>query len=146
MSARKYLVGLATLALLIWGPIKSSWPAPLLIRVLYLITIPTLLWFALAKLWKVWRPDALAEDRLHRTLAGVAAGALLLGAIFAARASHHFDCTEKVVTRDGYECVGDYVRVQGPDFGQTFLLTLASGFAFWLGLRGVQSSDLNDRG
>jgi hypothetical protein len=68
-------------------------------------------------------------------LAGATAGVLLAGAILAAQTDHHFECTQEIQTRDGYECVGDYVLVGGPDLRRAFMLTLAAGFAFWFGVR-----------
>ena len=134
MGSREYLVGVLAFVLLIWGdPIDHSWPAWLLIRTAYLIAIPTAAWFALSWIWKVWRPDAAAENRLSRTLAGATAGVLLVGAVLAVHTDHHFECTQEVRTRDGSECVGDYVLVPGPDFRQAFLLTLVAGFAFGSG-------------
>ncbi len=135
MGTRKYLVGVLAFVLLIWGPIDHSWPAWFLIRAAYLLAIPTAAWFLLSWVWKVWRPDAAAENRLSRTLAGGTAGVLLVGAILAAQTEHHFECTQEVRTRDGSECVGDYVLVPGPDLGQAFMLTLAAGFAFCFGVR-----------
>ena len=135
MSARKYLVGVIVLVLLIWGPVDHAWPAWLFIRISYLVAIPTAAWFVLGLIWKLWRPDGSTEQRLNRTLAGATAGALLVGAIVAAQTKHHFICSQEVQTRDGPECVGDYVRVPGPDVGQAVVLTLAAGFAFWIGVR-----------
>ena len=140
MSVRKYLVGVLAFVLLIWGPIDHSWPAWFLIRALYLIAVPTAAWFILSWIWKVWRPDTSTENRLTRTLAGVTAGALLVGAILAVQTKHHFVCTQEVRTPEGYECVGDYVLVPGSDWGQALILTVAAGLAFWYGVRADDSS------
>ena len=69
MAARKYLVFIVAVVLLIWGPIDDSWPAYLAIRIGYLIAIPLATWFLLGWIWKVWMPDADSEDRLERALA-----------------------------------------------------------------------------
>jgi hypothetical protein len=135
MGIRKFLVGALAFGLLVWGPIDHDWPAWFLVRVLYLVAVPAVAWFVLGWIWRAWRPDAVTEDRLSRTIAGTTAGVLLVGAVLAARTQHHFECTQEVRSRDGYECVGDYVLVPGPDLGQAFLLTLAAGFAFWFGVR-----------
>jgi hypothetical protein len=135
MSARIYLVCVLLFVLLIWGPINDSWPASLAIRIGYLIVIPTAFWFILSWIWKAWRPNATTEDRLERTLAGATAGALLHGAVLAAASDHHFKCTQEVRSRDGYECIGDYVLVRGPDLGWALMLTVAAAFAFWFGVR-----------
>jgi len=135
MGVRKFLVGLAAFALLIWGPIDSSWPFPLGIRLLYLVLLPTFAWFVLKWIWRMWRPDQAAEDRLARALAGVIAGVLITAAVLESKSASHFDCTHLVQTRDGQECVGDYVRVPGPDRGQVFLLIVVGAFAMWFGIR-----------
>ncbi len=135
MGPRKYIVGVVAVTLLIWGPGDHSWPAWLLIRMGYLVAIPVAVWFVLGWIWRAWKPDQGAEGRLSRTLAGTTAGVLLIGAILAAQTDHHFVCTDEEQTHDGTECVGDYVLVPGPDFGQAFMLTLAAGFAFWIGVR-----------
>ncbi len=135
MTARKYLVGVVAVVLLIYGPIDRTWPMWLLIRIAYLVVIPTVAWYLLRWAWMRWCPDDATEQRLNRTLAGVTAGVLLVCVILAAQTKHHFVCTEEVGSGDGRECVGDYVRVPGPDLGGAFMLTIAAGFAFWLSVR-----------
>lgn len=135
MGLRRYLVGVVAFGLLLWGPINYSWPAWFAIRIAYLIAIPVATWFLLAWVWTTWRPDTTTEDRLARTIAGATAGVLFVGAILAAQTDHHFDCTQAVQTRDGYECVGDYVPAPGPDLGKAFMLVIAAGFAAWFGVR-----------
>jgi hypothetical protein len=132
MGPRKYLVGVLAFGLAIWGPLDAWGGLPF--RIFYLIAIPTAAWFVLRWIWSVWRPDAATESRLSDTLAGATAGIFLVGAVLAARSDHHFDCTQGVQTRDGYECVGDYVRVPGPDLGEAVMFVVGAGFAFWFGV------------
>ena len=86
MGARKYLVGVLVVVLLIWGPIDHSWPAWLLIRMGYLIAIPLATWFLLGWIWRVWQPDAATEDRLERALGGATGGVFVVMAILEAMA------------------------------------------------------------
>ncbi len=135
MGIRKYLVGVLVLVLLLWGPVDHSWPAWLLIRAAYLILVPVIVWIILGYIWKIWRPDAQTERLLSRALAGLTAGVLLCGAILTFSARHHVECDQYARSRDGDECVGDYVAVSGPDKGKALMLIVGAGFAFWLAIR-----------
>jgi len=115
--------------LLIWGPVDPLW-----IRVAYLVAIPTAAWFLLNRIWAFWRPDEVAEDRLRRTIAGVIAGVLLVGAVLAMQGKYHLACRGRVVNVDGTECVGDEVEVPGPDRGEVALLAAGAAFAIWRGI------------
>ena len=77
MFSRRYIVGLVAVALLIWGPHDHDAPWGMVVRTGYLILGPLVLWFVLKWVWKQWRPDEAAEDRLERTLHGVTSGMLL---------------------------------------------------------------------
>lgn len=130
VGIRKFLTGVVAFIVLIWGPVS-----PLALRVAMLVGLPTAAWFLLGWMWRVWRPDDAAEDRLFRTLAGFFAAVLCVGAVLEARRDFHFECTEGMPTRDGFECVGDYERAPGPDLGSALMLAMASAFAFSLGMR-----------
>ena len=65
MFSRQYIVGVAAVALLIWGPLDHDDPWGLVVRFGYLILGPLALWFVLKWVWKQWRPDEAAEDRLE---------------------------------------------------------------------------------
>ncbi|MSR85564.1 hypothetical protein EXS71_03995 [Candidatus Uhrbacteria bacterium] len=54
-----------------------------------------------------------------------------VGAYLSATASHHTVCTQEVQTRDGRECVGDYIGVKGPDMGNAFILALVGMCTSW---------------
>ena len=70
--------------------------------------------------------DSISKDRLKRGVAGIVAGILLVWAYQAATSKFHSECTQ--YTRD-YECVGDYVGVKGPDYGEAFMLLVFAGIA-----------------
>lgn len=132
---RQFLVGLFAAVLLVFGPIDHSWPFWLGIRTGYLVALPVALWFLLRFVWVRWQPDSADEDRLKRTVAGALGGALLVGGVLVAQAAYHDVCTQTVNTRDGSECVGDYVRVKGPDVVQVVFMFGAASVALWLGMR-----------
>jgi hypothetical protein len=128
-----YLVILGFVILVLWGPVDHNWPFWLAIRTSYLVLIPCVLALLLKYLWRRWQPDFEAEDRLKRTVAGAVGGALFVGAVAATQATEHFECTQTARTRDGYECVGDYVPVPGPDWQQAVFLVAIGTFAIWMG-------------
>lgn len=136
MGARRYLTCAAFVALLFWGPEVSAGAAGWLVRTGYLIVVPAAMWMVLRWLWNRWRPTEVAESRLERTLAVTTAGVLLVAAFLSASSKHHLSCTQVVQTRDGTECVGDYVPAAGPDLAKALMLAIAGGAALWLGVRG----------
>lgn len=110
MHSRYYIVVAVVLALLMWGPLDHDDPWGLVIRLGYLVLVPLFVWFVLMGVWKQWRPDAVAEDRLERTLHGMTSGVML--AWMLAR------------LEDGYQKVHD----AGPIFLQ---LLFGSIFFYW---------------
>lgn len=87
----------------------------------------------------MWRPDAEAEDRLHRSLTGATAGVLLIFAILEAMADTHVGNTQWIRTRDGMEAVGEDIILQGPDWGVVIMLVVASAFSLWLSISKSES-------
>jgi hypothetical protein len=85
-------------------------------------------WFMLRPVWQ--RRNATTKTRLERTLAGIVAGGLVVLAFEAVTAKDHYVCTDEAPTRDGTECVGDYVREAGPNYGGAFICTLLAMVAF----------------
>lgn len=137
MGIQKFLVFVVFFALLMWGPMG---PFGIIFRVAYLIVLPTMTWFALKVVWRIWQPDSLIEDRLFRVLAGATAVTLLLLAFSESQRKFHSDCTSEVQTRDGSECVGDYVNVPGPDWANVALLIAAGLASGWLGINHSRES------
>ena len=72
--------------------------------------------------------DSISKDRLIRGIAGIIAGVLLVWAYQAGTSKFHSECTQYSGGRDS-ECVGDSVRVKGPDYGGAFLLLVFAGIA-----------------
>ncbi len=141
---RSFLVGLVFFILLIWGPIDRAWPLPMLIRIAYLVAVPVVASFVLALIWRRWNPDTATENRLTCVIAGAIAGALFVGAAIALQADHHFECDQEVRTRDGTECVGDYVLVPGPDRGGALLMVGIGAFAAWFGIKHDDAEPADD--
>lgn len=135
MTNRGYIVTVVTIILLLWGQIDHSWPFGLAIRLGYLIIIPLVTWFLLGLIWKVWSPDNEAEERLSRTLAGVTSGVFIVMAILAAYSDSHLGNTHVVRSEGGYEDVGDFIMLPGPDWGTVFLYTILACIAFWYSIR-----------
>jgi hypothetical protein len=48
---------------------------------------------------------------------------------------HHFVCDQEIQTRDGAECVGDLVMVDGPSYDAAFIWGLCALIAFHLGIQ-----------
>jgi hypothetical protein len=135
MKNRGYIVTVVTILLLIFGPVDDLWPFWLVIRIGYLIIIPLVTWFLLALIWKIWMPTDEAERRLSRTLAGITSGIFISMAIFAGYSESHLGNTQVVRSLDGYEDVGDYILLPGPDWGSVFLYTIIAVIAFWVSIR-----------
>ncbi len=125
---RNLLVGLLFVVLLIWGPIE---PYGMVVRIAYLIALPALLWLGLGYFGSKWKGDELANDRLARGIAGIIAGAFFIGAYLSFTAPYHTECTQSVQTRDGTECVGDYVTAKGRDVSGAFIQVVFGALATW---------------
>lgn len=137
-SNRKLLVALLFAILLIWGPIE---PYGMIARIAYLVILPTLLWFGLGYFTKGLDIDKSTNDRLTRAIAGILAGAFFVGAYLSFTAPYHTVCTQEVQTRDGAECVGDYVGVKGGDKVGAFMSILFGGFASWYAIAKHEEKD-----
>lgn len=66
---------------------------------------------------------------MKRLIAQVVVVLALIGAYHYYTAESHLECTQEVRTRDGSECVGDYVRVKGNDLGSVVLMLIIAGIA-----------------
>lgn len=125
---RQLIVVVFFLFLLIWGPIE---PYGMVVRTAYLVLLPILLWYGLKYFGGRWKGDQEANTRLTRAIAGIIAGVFFVGAYLAFTATYHTECTKSIQTRDGSECVGDYVAVQGNDLYQTFMFGAFGLVASW---------------
>lgn len=114
----KLIVGIIAAALLLFGPIE---PYSLAFRTGYLIIVPALVWFILKYVGKGLDIDKAYNDRINRAILTLLAGAFLFAAYNLFTATTHFDCTERIRTHDGAECVGDYFEVEGNDAGGAFI-------------------------
>ncbi|QQR50563.1 hypothetical protein IPF86_01430 [Candidatus Nomurabacteria bacterium] len=126
---RSFIVGMVFVALFLFGPVE---PYGFLVRIAYLIIFPSLVWLILYFWGRKWGMDKLSNDRLWRALIAIVAGVLLVQAYFSFNAKYHSECAQRIQTRDGSECVGDYVTVKGPNIEGGFLEIIFAGFAIWL--------------
>lgn len=128
-SNTTFIVVLVFIALMLFGPVE---PYGNLIRICYLIFIPSILWVILHFWGSKWNLDDLHNARINRTLYAIVAASLLVGAYFDFTRSYHLECDQYARTYDGQECVGDYIVVQGADIGGAMIQILFACFAGWL--------------
>jgi hypothetical protein len=133
MDFRKYLTTVIFIALLIFGPINDSWPVWLVIRIGYLILIPTIIWFILRWIWDKCQPRRRLEQILERGLSILIGCILIFYSIFEFFSDTHIGNTQWIRTRDGMEAVGDDIILKGPDYGIIITLIIVSLFFFWHG-------------
>src|SRR5437870_4712102 len=119
-----FLTGLTAFVVMVWGPSGPVWQFPI-----YLLALPVFVWLMLRWIWRSWQPTPIAEDRVCRVIASGIAVAAVVGAVFAMTAKDHYECTQEVRTADGTECVGDNVRVPGPDRRGAFVWALVAFLA-----------------
>src|SRR5437016_2975041 len=86
---RKLLVISFFIVLLLWGPIE---PYGIVFRTIYLVILPTILWFCLGYFGGKWQADKVANDRLSRGVAGIIAGVFFVGAYLSFTATYHTEC------------------------------------------------------
>lgn len=131
MALRRYIVGIVFFVLLIWGPIDHSWTAWIIVRVSYLIIIPILFWYILKYIWYYCKPSIETEDRFERALTGATSGVLTTLAIIEASSKTHIGNSMRILTRDGWEDVGNDVILQGANWGGAIVLFFFAAIAFW---------------
>lgn len=131
-NSRGSILFIFVLVLLIWGPIE---PLGMPVRIAYLIILPIILYFALGYFIKTFGENKILNERLIRGLAAILAGGLLVAAISSFTSEYHSVCDQEVRTRDGSECVGDYVTVKGPDLVGGFFLVLFGGASAWYSIK-----------
>lgn len=134
---RNLLVAIFFIALLLYGPID---PYGIIIRIAYLIILPTLLWFSLRCFGNMWKTDKSSNSLLTRGVIAMLAGAFFVSAYLSFTRSYHSECTQSVQTRDGNECVGDYVSVPGSDKVGGVMLVAFGIAAAWYAIS-KQSND-----
>lgn len=145
MSFKNYITGTIFVILLIWGPIYHSWPMWLLIRTSYLIFIPLILWLLLNWIWNHWQPTDKLEVTLNRILSATISIGLFILAILEATSTTHIGNTQTIRTRDGYEDVGDYIELPGPDYGNVFVIVIIAILVLWFGVLKKDSKASNSK-
>lgn len=110
---------------------------------LYVIFISVLIIFLILKYFgKCWKMDNLQNDYLNRAIFACIAGALLVSVYLSITTKYHTECDQYIQTRDGRECVGDYIIVRGPDKEGAFIKVIFASIAMWYAVSKRNKSDL----
>lgn len=134
MFFKKYLTIVVFFLLLIWWPINhqsAQWP---FFRIFYLLIIPLIVWISISLVWKKYTPPFKIEVILEKCLTSLICVIILFYAIKKGLNNSYLANTKTVRTFDGTEDVGDYVRVQGTDWGTIILLVTIALLIFWFGV------------
>lgn len=78
--------------------------------------------------------DGLMNDRLHRGIMGVITAGFFVASYISFSSNTHTVCDQTVQSRDGSECVGDYVVAEGSDPVEGMLLVLFGCLAGWVSI------------
>jgi len=129
---RNLIIILIIIFLLIFGPVE---PYGIIFRLAYLIIIPLLFWLAL-KYWgrNLWKMGALENDHLNRAIFATVAGILLVGAYSSFTEKNHLECDQQIGIGDRIECVGDYIRVDGPNKIAGLIQIVFAGVIFYFAI------------
>lgn len=76
-------------------------------------------------------------------LSGIISVGLFILAILEATSTTHFGNTQTIRTRDGYEDVGDYIELSGPDYGNVIVIVIIAMLFLWIGVVKYNSKTSN---
>ncbi|PIB27043.1 hypothetical protein BFP77_13480 [Maribacter sp. 4U21] len=116
----------------------------MLIRSSYLILIPLITWITIYCIWNKYEVQEKVSVLLSKILSGIISLALFIYPIIKMNNDTHITNTEYSRTFDGMEAVGDYIEVNGTDWGQILVLLIASTLFFVLGVLRL-GSDNSDK-
>jgi ABC-type uncharacterized transport system permease subunit len=144
MTFRKYLSWTAFIVLLVFGPIDKSWTVPFLIRISYLILIPTFVWLILGWLWEYFQIDFRTDEILSRILSSTIAIGIFFLAYFEATSKNHLENSNYTVSRDEIEPIGQDFVVNGPNWGNVLFLIIFAIAVFYYGVIKIYSKNKNE--
>ena len=110
---------------------------------LFLVIEAGVAWFVLSPIWA--ERDSTTKDRVWRTVAGMVAGGMCIAAFSDATAKSYYQCTQEAGHGDETECVGDYERVAGPNYGGAFVWTIVATIALRVSLDKPDDSNTENR-
>ena len=133
-----YIVGIICAAIIIFGPVSDNF----IFRSATIILLPAIVWLGLRHYGKKWDMDRVSNDRLSRAISALLGGVFIVLAVLSLNQKYHQECTKEVKTRDGSECVGDFVRVRGSDKSGAFIDLIFAGLALWHAIAKRPETDL----
>jgi hypothetical protein len=130
MGFKHYLGATVFIAILLWGPIDKNIPYWFLIRCISLFFIPLIIITIVERI----KLKAKTEVILIKALSSIITCVLVANAYLAGIKKYHYENDEYIITRDGREYVGDFIKVPGPDYFQVVLLLFLALLVFILGV------------
>lgn len=101
------------------------------LRMLYMLGVPLAFFLIIFALSRRWKLDDQDNDRINRWIVAMIAGALYVSVFIMLNEKSHIECSSTVRSYDGYECVGDYKRAIGPNYGGAVMAFIFGSFASW---------------
>lgn len=126
MYFRKYFLGVLCIYLFIWKPIYFDWEFFFLIELACLFLLYRILFYLSGFIWQRYNISPKMDSLFSRFLSGFFAVFFLSEAYLFATSKTHLGNSMRVVTRDGYENLGDDIVLPGPDYVLSFICILFS--------------------
>jgi len=139
MGFKHYLGATVFIAILLWGPIDKNIPFWFLIRCISLFIIPLIVITIVERI----KLKAKTEVILIKALSSIITCVLVVNAYLAGIKKYHYVNDEYVITRDGREYIGDFIKVPGPDYFQVVLLLSLAVFVFIFGVAKLKESNFS---
>ena len=141
MSFKHYLGTTVFIVILLWGPIDYSIPYWFLIRCATIFIIP----WIIIKIVDRLKLKVKTEITLIKILSIIITSTLVANAYLAGIKKYHYENDEYIITRDGREYVGDFIKVPGPDYFQVILLLSLAVFVFIFGVAKQKESNFSKK-
>jgi hypothetical protein len=117
----------------LWGPSFDDLPYGIVLRIVSVTLIPFLFSIGLNFVWEEYLPSQKINDFLNRLLSLIWGVVLIYIAYKDYNMPFHYFNDQQILTRDGYEDVGNDVLANGPDRGQVLFEGILAMVFIWFG-------------